>query len=167
MSAKDQGLLLGVGCLVTMLAIWQYYFRSLSPHAVAAHEFYKKMPAEEILEIDLEPYSVLSLVNKPLKIKDRLQIKRLADSLRQARPFSPNHPQATWIVVLRIITRQGEYGGHVESTHNQQGVQIWYSSNIEGGWNYGTYRQDDLGPLLEEVVRPMMKGGRVSFQEAF
>ena len=109
------------------------------------------MPVDRIIEIRIEPYTVDSLTRHVVTVRDRNQIALIADQLRSASRVSPNHPQARWVAILRIVTDGREYGGQVESTSNQ-GVLVWYASQVEGGWNYGTYQQDSLGPVLEKIV---------------
>lgn len=146
------GVFIAVAVLMLVVIGGQFYSRRLSPAAQAAHRFLQEMPVDRIQEVVLEPYTVHSLVAQPLHLRRRETIARLAALLRTARPWSPSHPNARWFVILRLVTAQGDYGGHVESTDNDQGVQIWYASGVHGGWNFGTYRQDALGPLLEQLA---------------
>ena len=71
---------------------------------------------------------------------------------RQAESVSPNHPQARWVAIIRFRLAGGEYGGQLEATTNHQGGLFWFASNVRGGWNYGAYRNDQLGPLFEQLV---------------
>lgn len=151
--SRNQKIMFGaVLCGFFTVLLGQFYFRNLSPDARQAHQFYREMPTSEIREIVIEAYPQAVSESEKIHLRDRQQIKRIADLLRTAQPFSPNHPAARWNRVLRIITDHGEFGGMVEATNNDQGVQIWYSSQIQGGWNYGIYRQDALGPVLEEYM---------------
>ncbi|HEY9844062.1 MAG: hypothetical protein ACAI44_02105 [Candidatus Sericytochromatia bacterium] len=142
-----------IGGLILITIVSQYYFRNLSPEAQAARRFLNEVPVDAIREIRIEPYSVSALTDHVVSISDRGKIKRLADALRTAVPFSANHPTSRWIAILRIVTDGRDYGGQVDATSNGQGVIIWYASGVQGGWNYGERRQDALGPLLESFVK--------------
>lgn len=150
---QKQRLLIGVAVFLFLVIVSQAYFRNVSPEAKEAHRFLREMPVTEIQEIVIDPYTVSSLIDHRLVIKDRRKISQLADVLRSASPFSPSHPESRWIAVLRIVTDHGDYGGQVDSTSNGQGSFIWYASQVQGGWNYGAYRQDELGPLLEQFAK--------------
>lgn len=127
------------------------FFGRCSPGAQEARAFLRELPADRIVEVRLSPYAVRSLVTRELVITERADIERIAARLREARPVSLNHPQATWVAVLRLRTRDGDYGGQVERTTNQ-GVLVLYASNVEGGWNYGSVRSDALGTELESLA---------------
>lgn len=145
---KNPGFVLvgGLLLLVLLSAIW---FMRLSPEAREAARFFEEMPAERILEVRISPYTVSSLLERELVIKDRARIAQLAGILRAARRAAPNHPKARWVAGLRLVTAERDYGGTVDATSNDQGVLIFYASQVQGGWNYGTRRADELGPLLE------------------
>lgn len=127
------------------------FFGRCSPAAQEAHAFLRELPAERILEVRLSPYAVRSLVTREVVITDRADIERIASLLREARPVSLSHPDATWVAVLRLRTGERDYGGQVETTTNQ-GVLVLYASDVEGGWNYGSVRADALGPVLEALA---------------
>src|SRR5207344_1326397 len=94
---------------------------------------------------------VLSLTDHVIVIRDREKIARIAAVFRDMTPISPNHPSATWVGIIRFQLADRQYGGQIEMTNNQGGL-FWMSSNVRGGWNYGTYRNDALGPLFEQLV---------------
>ena len=55
-------------------------------------------------------------------------------------------------MVLRFELKGRAFSGKLQSTSNQ-GVLFWYGLGSETpAWVYGTYRQDALGPLIEELV---------------
>ncbi|PIQ27087.1 hypothetical protein COW36_14410 [bacterium (Candidatus Blackallbacteria) CG17_big_fil_post_rev_8_21_14_2_50_48_46] len=141
----------GVALFLGIVILSQFYFRQLSPESREFHRFIEQMPLEKIQEIRIEPYTVLSLTDHTLVIRDKQQIAEIASALRQAPAIGLNHPEANWVAILRIIADR-EYGGQIESTRNQ-GVVMLYASNVRGGWNYGSYRADSLGPLLEKLAK--------------
>lgn len=141
------------GTIIFSVILASTWFCRFSPAAVEAHRFLHEMPVGQVREIVLEPYAVSSLADHAVVIRDRDTIGRIAAQLRGAGGMSPNHPQARWITILRIRLVDGrEYGGELESTSNQ-GVLLWLTSDIQGGWNYGTYQVDGLGPLVEAVAK--------------
>lgn len=128
------------------------YFGRYSPEARAARRFLREMPVAEIQEITIEPYTVLSLTDHAIVIRDPDRIGRIATVFREAVSVSPNHPHARWVAIVRFHLKDRDYGGQVEATTNDQGGLFWFSSNVRGGWNYGSYRNDQLGPLFEQLV---------------
>lgn len=156
-SRKNLGFVL-VGSLLLLLFISAFWNMRLSPEAREAARFFDEMPSERILEVQLLPYTVSSLSDRVLRITDRARIASLANILRSARPVSLNHPSARWVATLRLITAERDYGGLVESTDNDQGVVVMYASEVQGGWNYGSRRADELGTLLEAWVKEAAAG---------
>jgi len=136
--------------LVSVLAVIKY-FVSFSPEARVARDFLREMPAEQISEIRLMPYSVLSLTDHDIVIRDRESINRIAGLFRGMPSHSPNHPSARWVAFIQFQVAERQYGGQVEATSNQ-GSLFWFTSSVRGGWNYGCYRNDALGPYLEQLV---------------
>jgi hypothetical protein len=127
------------------------WFMRLSPAARDAHEFIATMPAERITEIVIEPNGRNSPAPTIIHITSREQIAEIANAFRMATSASPNHPHSQWQVTIRFITPEREYGGHLSQTTNQ-GALFWYSSSVTGGWNYGTYRNDALAPLIKRII---------------
>ena len=128
------------------------YFDTFSPDARAARRFLREMPVTEIQEITIEPYTVLSLTDHVISVRDRDRISQIAAAFRNVVSVSPNHPHARWVAVIRFRLKDREYGGQIEPTTNDQGSLFWFASNIRGGWNYGCYRNDQLGPLFERLI---------------
>lgn len=138
---------------MALMLVWQFYARHLSAHARAAHAFLREMPADQIQAVKIEPYAVMSLSDHTITIRDRDKIQQLATAMRTASGVAANHPEARWVAILRFQLKNGkEYGGQIEDTHNQ-GTLFLYASQVNSGWNYGAYRQDSLGPLLESWVK--------------
>lgn len=154
---KNLGFVL-VGSLLLLVFSSAFWNMRLSPAAQEAARFFDTMPAERILEVRISPYTVSSLTQRELRITDRGRIDSLAKILRSALRDSPNHPKARWVAGLRLVTAERDYGGLVESTENGQGVLVMYASEVQGGWNYGSRRNDELGTLLEAWVAEAAAG---------
>jgi hypothetical protein len=137
--------------LVSVVSVIKY-FDTFSPDARAAHRFLRDMPAADIQEIAIEPYTVLSLTDHVIVIRDRNQISRIAAAFRGLESVSPNHPHARWVAIVRFQLADRQYGGQIETTTNNQSGLFWFASNVRGGWNYGAYRNDQLGPLFEQLI---------------
>lgn len=140
-------ILLGMVSVVSVIK----YFNTLSPDARAARAFLREMPVADIREISIEPYTVSSLTDHVIVIRDREKIRRIAALFRGLTAVSPNHPSATWVAIIRFQLADRQYGGQVEATKNQGGL-FWFSSNVRGGWNYGAYRNDSIGPVFAQLV---------------
>jgi hypothetical protein len=141
-----------VGGVILTVLLSSLWFMRLSPEARDARQFLSEMPEERIVEIRIEPNGQNSPAATFIHIVDRKRIAELAAAFRAATGVSPNHPHTQWSVIVRFITPEREYGGHVSQTANQ-GVLFWYSSGVIGGWNYGTYRNDALGPLIQQLIQ--------------
>jgi hypothetical protein len=139
-----------MGFLLAVIGV-SGYFNHLSVGAKDARKFLRTMPVDQIREISIEPYAVLSLTDRVIVIRDPGKIRRIAEVFRGMTPVSPNHPAATWVAVIRFQVGDRQYGGQIETTSNQGGL-FWMSSRVRGGWNYGTYRNDALGPVFEQLV---------------
>jgi hypothetical protein len=137
-------------CLVSVVAVAKY-FGTYSAEARAARRFVRDMPISDIREIRIEPYAVSSLTDHVIVIRDRERISRIAALFRGMTAVSPNHPSANWVAIIRFQLADRQYGGQIEATKNQGGL-FWFSSNVRGGWNYGAYRNDSIGPLFEQLV---------------
>lgn len=139
-----------MGCLVGVIAVLTFFNR-FSPGSRDARVFLQTMPVDQIREISIEPYTVLSLTDQVIVIRDRERIERIATLFRGMTPVSPNHPSATWVAVIRFQLADRQYGGQIEMTKNQGGL-FFMASKVRGGWNYGCYRNDALGTLFEQLV---------------
>ena len=138
-------------CFVSVMTVFQYFGR-YSGEARAARRFLAEMPVAEIREISIEPYTVSSLTDHVIVIRDREKIRRIAALFRGMPAVSPNHPSAKRVAIIRFQLADRQYGGQVETTTNNQGGLFWFASNVRGGWNYGAYRNDSIGPVFEQLV---------------
>jgi len=70
----------------------------------------------------------------------------------EARAHRPNHPQTDRTYYVDVHTTAGTpvYKFRVLSSRND-GVQIRLYSQDKFAWNYGTLRNDALGPFLVQV----------------
>ena len=97
--------------------------------------------------------SETDLVNSAIVITDKGDIDRLLWVLRKAKPFGPNHPSAVWWCVLTIEDGQDRVVVEVVDTKSKEnGLLLYLNSNRTQGWVLGTYRCDELGPVLERLA---------------
>src|SRR5262249_21389067 len=106
---------------------------------------------EEIV-VQPEPYDPTPLSSRVVHIRDPNQIAQIADLLRKSQTWHANHPEEKWAMILRFVVNGREFTGKLDSTSNQ-GVLFWRGLGPTPSVNYGTYRVDDLGPLIERIVR--------------
>ena len=64
-----------MGCLLGVIAV-STYFNNLSVDARDARRFLRKMPVDQIREIRIERYTVSSLTDHVIVIRDRERIER-------------------------------------------------------------------------------------------
>jgi hypothetical protein len=158
MHAREQKILkwvLGsvVSGFICFILAYFLYFHLLSPEAREARRFSSSCRSSKSRRwIWSRSCITPPLFNGFLYVTNREQISRIANLVRSAQPYSPNHPQQRWILVLRFILKDRQFSGHVLSTSNQ-GVLFYYGLDVDGGPVYGTYRQDALGPLVEALAR--------------
>jgi hypothetical protein len=113
-----------------------------------------KAEAGQVNSIEIGPHpsdNYPCLVREPLRITDRAEINRLCSALAGASQVSPNHPHAVWYCVLVLHKTSGVHRCVVSSTRNQ-GTLVSFSSNEAQGWNYGEFRIDALGSILEALA---------------
>jgi hypothetical protein len=118
----------------------------------AGHEL-ARLPVADVRAVVLEPvprYS-RSLVQGVRTIRDSGQVQAIARLVRDAQPERPNHPGSQWTVILHLELPDREITGQVTSTYGQ-GVLFYHGLGPDGGIVLGTYRADELGPLLERIA---------------
>jgi hypothetical protein len=140
------------GCVCFTIAFF-VYLNSFSPEAREAKRFLKAMPVDQILAVELEPVpnNPNPLAHRLISVKDREQLATIASLIQSAERDHPKHPHQRWAMILRFRLKDRIFSGQLVSTSNQ-GVLFYYGYEIGGGANYGTYRQDALGPIIEAIV---------------
>ena len=111
--------------------------------------------AKDVQEVVLLPLeSRVSLVERPIAIKDGAAIDAICKALNSASKFLPNHPSTKWEVKVEIRTRKTKVSFVVFHTeHDENGTVVSILSNVTWGWNYGHFRCDSLGPLLAKLAK--------------
>lgn len=100
-----------------------------------------------------------SLVDTPVTIDDPAALASLAQVLAGARRWAPNHPQGRWACVVTLDYGDRHASFMAEATTNQGDlVTIW--SRNDQGWNFGDYRADGLGQLLERLTAAAKRAPR-------
>jgi hypothetical protein len=111
--------------------------------------------AEDVQQVVLLPVDPrVSLVTKLVPINDRASIDAICQALNGASKFSPNHPSTKWEVKVELRTEKDAVAFvvyHTEQANN--GTVVAISSNVTSGWNYGRFRSDALGPILEKLAK--------------
>ena len=139
-----------MACLLTTIAV-AIYFTNMSGGAKEARKFLRTMAADQIREISIEPYTVSSLTDRVIVIRDREKISRIVEVFRGMTAVSLSHPSANWVAIIRFQLADRQYGGRIEQSSNQGGL-FMMTSDVQGGWNYGAYRNDALAPFFEQLV---------------
>lgn len=111
----------------------------------------KSQDIQQVVLLPLESH--VPLVAKPLTVKDRAAIKTICQSLNSASEFRPNHPSIKWEVKVEIRTQKGSVAFVVYHTEQENnGTVVSIMSHVTSGWNYGRFRSDSLGPILENLA---------------
>jgi hypothetical protein len=146
-----------IAALVFGLALFFLYQNRLSCTAREARQFLETVPADEITEISIEPWTVHSLTSSVVTTRDRAWIGKLAAALRDPPEGKPPKADPTlWIAFLQIRTTHRVYKGEVSA--GQAGVYFFFGAGGDAcdgagcGGSYGTYRIDAIRPLLEQLV---------------
>jgi hypothetical protein len=84
-------------------------------------------------------------------------VERFCRLLAAATGHRPNHPRGGWTCFAEIDTVEGaglpvtRFEFAIHATDND-GVQLrLHSGGRRGGWSYGTLRNDDFGPFVEQL----------------
>jgi hypothetical protein len=94
-----------------------------------------------------------NLVDRTMTLTGAEQVRQVVQALHQARPFSPNHPFATWACMLTISSNDDDVCVEVVETKSKEnGVVVYLWSHGHQGWLVANYRCDPLGPVLEKLV---------------
>jgi hypothetical protein len=81
------------------------------------------------------------------------QIEKFLALIRDATTHLPNHPSTTWTCYVEIQTKKPASSNlrfQVKGSKND-GIHVRLSSDGGPGWNYGTWRNDDLEKWMREV----------------
>lgn len=143
--------------VVTWICAFSYKW--ISPSARQGREIIESIAGRDVVSITVEPVSELSLVDRPLVIRDPTAIRAIVQGFESIEPHSPNHPVSKRIAALRLQLRDRQIDGELFDTQNA-GVLFYYRS--EGGWVFGTYRMPK-GAVLFEVIEQEIaaqRGGR-------
>ncbi len=102
----------------------------------------------------LPPESHVPLVTKPVTIKDRASIDAICQALNSASEFFPNHPSTKWEVIVEMPTQKTTVSFVVFHTQQENnGTVVSIMSHVTSGWNYGSFRSDSLGLILEQLAK--------------
>jgi len=112
--------------------------------------------ANDIRIVVIKPYSEYgtSLVYQELTITDHKEIQGLCGALNRAKLYAPNHPQTMWQAVVELHNKNGMVSFYVTKTmDDKNGTLVYIFSHVTYGWLYGVFRSDDLGAMLERIVK--------------
>jgi len=93
-------------------------------------------------------------VYQELTITDHKEIQGLCGALNRAKLYAPNHPQTMWQAVVELHNKNGMVSFYVTKTmDDKNGTLVYIFSHVTYGWLYGVFRSDDLGAMLERIVK--------------
>ena len=85
-------------------------------------------------------------------ITDNKSITLIANALSKSKKYSSVHPKAVWNCVLGVTNTKGEYKMLIEKTENNEILLDIYSCG-EWGLHIGEYRSDELGVVIEKLIK--------------
>ena len=112
-------------------------------------------PISDFQYIQIKPDPNFSLVNRPLIVANKVEIKGIITAIRSATPYEPNHPTTRWACTLIISGLHSDCYVRVANTPPggySQGT-ILECMTSEDGLIYSTLRSDTMGDILEKVAR--------------
>lgn len=111
----------------------------------------KSSQIQQVVLLPMETHA--PLVENPLTINDRREIEAIAQALNDASKLFPNHPAIEWEVKVEMRTEKTKVSFVVMHTEDEKnGTFVSILSDTTSGWNYGDFRSDSLGPLLERLA---------------
>lgn len=140
-----------LGLIFLTLCAALFGYRFVSSEARAGRQFLENIPLTEVTYVRLDPAGDHPLVDRPLVVCDKPDIRALLASMTAMERYSPQHPNTTWSIAIRIGTNEHEYGGVITGTSNQ-GVLFRYSSKITTGWIFQQYRMTDPSLAIRSVI---------------
>lgn len=151
----DRAMYAFVGAAVLFVA---YYAVVVLPRSIIYSHKLKSLKPEQVISVKLTSGDLSrNLSSGSERILNAEQKKEFLSLLSHAKRFAPNHPKGGWACLVEIQTQTDvpRYSFYLYSTTNN-GVRYSLSSNQEkhDGWNYGDYRNNALGPFVEELYRP-------------
>ncbi|BAV96197.1 hypothetical protein [Lysobacter enzymogenes] len=138
--------------------ICTFAYKWVSPTAREGREIIESIAGREVVSITADPVKDLSLVDRPLVIRDPKAIRAIVQGFESIETHSPNHPDPKRIVALRLQLRDRQIRGELFDTKNE-GVLFYYCS--ESGWVFGTYRMPKGAAIFEALEREIQvqRGG--------
>lgn len=96
------------------------------------------------------------LNRKEITIDDPAVVRRIAQSLADAREIWPNHPRTRWHAEVMMFTCDGGsylFGVSATEAGDTNSTMVSPCATLDGGgWNLGDARADGLDKLLEDAV---------------
>lgn len=151
---KIRNMLIGVFATLGILFFLYDHF-VVKPRAAIYHQELLSLHAEQIRSLRLR--TEVSTNGKG-PIEERFlsgdELVKFLTLISDAKPYSPGHPYGGWTRVVDIdtISKQQRFSFLIHSTDNN-GVYYTISSNpvCHDGWDYGSFRNDALGPFIDRL----------------
>jgi hypothetical protein len=97
-----------------------------------------------------------TLLKDELFISDFDHIKKLSGELVKLKKYAPNHPMTDWSLIIKVKTKSKDlqdFFFEITKSDERNGTCIWLMKESFGiEFNLGTYRNDRLGQVLEEII---------------
>jgi hypothetical protein len=118
--------------------------------------------SEDVQQVLLLPVeSHVPLNTKPVTINDRATIDAICEALNRAFEFLPNHPSIKWEAKVELRSERKKVSFVVLHTEQEEnGTIVSIMSHVTSGWNYGSFRCDSLGPILEKLAKTEAEKGK-------
>lgn len=157
---KIRNMLIGGFAALGMLTFLYEHF-VVTPRATIYRQELLSLHAEQVQTLRL--HTEVSANGKRI-IEERLlkgdELVKFLALISDARPYGPSHPYGGWTCYVDIdtTTYQQRFSLQIRSTANN-GVYytIWSDPVSHDGWNYGSFRNDALGPFIVKAI-PQIAG---------
>ncbi len=150
----------GMIAVAACLLLWAVFSEAIMQALSATVRSVRRPRVERIVAITLLPHRsgddlFEQVVKEPLRLESRSLIEEIAHALRDAHPWHANHPDTQRLCWLAIEDRDATRYCEVSWTSNQGvifEIYLRYSPYLTLGNALGTYRNDELGPILLRAV---------------
>jgi hypothetical protein len=157
--AKTETKIIAAGLLIVLVTF--SVFLSFYPREEGRNRVNRVLgcKSQDVYQVVLKPVEQRnSLIDMPIVISDRESIDAICKAFNSASHFGPNHPAIEWEVIVEIWQQESHESVVVwHTTQADNGTCISIQSNVTSGWNFGSYRSDSLGPMLERFARKEQK----------
>ena len=143
---------ISIGILQAILLFYYYPSREVRNIYINNIIQVKGASVDKIL---IEPYENTTYKTAILKqhfyIKDKKEILKFCKLINKSTKYIPNHPDSKWNCVVTMWMREKQITFRVYQTYTK-GFYINISSDVTSGWFYASYRNEELGKFINELI---------------